>query len=300
MNENLPLIRFRDVSFAWPDPDTGDIKVEADGTPCAPIFAGFSADIPSGFISLTGPNGSGKSTFMLLAGGRITPTAGRIELLGNDTRILCGKWADGSGLPGSGLSAEVEHRRNLVCSFIYQNMEFEADEGESAPIGNLLEYVYVNGGHRSKDERFYADVLQAFELEKLRARGLTSLSKGETQRVLLAFSALYGSRVIMMDEPIFAMEQRQKERALEFFGDMYRRSGVSIVVSLHELSLTRKYADTAMLFYPDRRIDLGSCEEVLVPEALEAAYGVPAAMLHDSERLNRDAFIEQDQFRLRR
>ena len=296
MNENQPLVRFHDVSFAWPDPDTGEIMANADGTPANPIFNGFSGDIPSGFISLTGPNGSGKSTFMLLASGRITPSVGRIELLGNDTRVLCGLYLDGSGLPGPGLTAEVEHRRNLVCSFIYQNMEFDAEEGDSAAIGNLLEYVYVNGGHRSKDERFFADVLEAFELEKLRARGLSSLSKGETQRVLLAFSALYGSRVIMMDEPIFAMEQRQKERALEFFGDMYRRSGVSIVVSLHELSLTRKYADTAMLFHPDRRIELGSCEEVLVPEVLEAAYGVPVAMLHDTERLNRDAFIEQDRF----
>lgn len=296
MSETEPLIRFHDISFVWPDPDTGEIATNADGTPVKPVFDAFTADIPPGFISLTGPNGAGKSTFLLLAGARIMPTKGRVELLGRNTRILSGVWADDSGKPGMGLTAEGEHQRNLACSFIYQNMEFETDESDTSVIGNLLEYVFVNGGHLSKDEQFFRDVLEAFELESLRSRRLSALSKGETQRVLLAFSALYGSRVIMMDEPVFAMEMRQKERALEFFGDMYRRSGVSILVSLHEMFLTRKYADTVMLFYPDRRIDLGTPEEVLVPEALESAYGVPVAMLHDAERLGRSILLEQDQF----
>jgi len=297
MSDKHPLLRFQDVSFTWPDPDTGRIMTDSSGVPVKPVFDAFTADIPGGFISLTGPNGSGKSTFMLLASGRIMPTEGRIELAGTNTRILSGVWADESGHPGPGLTAEIEHRRNLVCSFIYQNMEFDADDDDSSLLGGLLEYVYVNGGHSSKEEQFYTDVIGAFELDSLRSRKLSALSKGELQRVLLAFSALYGSRVIMMDEPVFAMEQRQKERALEFFGDMYRRSGVSILVSLHEFALTRKYADTVMLFYPDRRIDLGSCDEVLVPQAIEAAYGVPSAMLYETERLCRDTLLEQYQLK---
>lgn len=282
---NEPLVRFVDASFFWPRPD--------ESSPETPVFNDFSAEIPGGFISLTGPNGSGKTTFMLLAGGRLMPTGGRIELCGLNTRILSGAWADESGKPGPGLSEEIEHRRNLVCSFIYQNMEFEPQDDDASVIGALLEFVYVNGGHKTRSETFYNDVIKVFELEKLKARKLDALSKGEIQRVLLAFSALYGSRVIMMDEPLFAMEQAQKERALEFFGDLHRTTGASVLVSLHELSLTRKYADTVMLFYPDRRIDMGSCEEVLTKRALEDAYGVPEAMLYDSEQYTRKSFIEQ-------
>jgi iron complex transport system ATP-binding protein len=283
--KNEPLVRFIAASFSWPSQD--------EALPVTPVFDGFSADIPGGFISLTGPNGSGKTTFMLLAGGRLMPTGGRIELAGMNTRILSGTWADEAGRPGPGLTEDIEHRRNLVCSFIYQNMEFEPQDDDSSAIGGLLEFVYVNGGHTAKTEVFFNDVIKVFELEKLKARKLDALSKGEIQRVLLAFSALYGSRVIMMDEPLFAMEQGQKERALEFFRDLHRTTGVSVLVSLHELSLTRKYADTVMLFYPDRRIDLGSCDEVLTKQALENAYGVPEAMLYDSEQYTRRAFIEQ-------
>jgi len=295
MNENPPLLHFQDVAFTWPDPDTGEIARYADGTAVKPVFSGFTADIPEGFISLTGPNGSGKSTFMLLAGGRIMPSAGRVELLGQNTRIVSGVWKDSSGAPGEGLTPEREHERNLLCSFIYQNMEFE-DSGEAGEsVGSLLETVYGNGNFRALGQVFFTDVLEAFQLAGLRQRTLGGLSKGETQRVLLAFSALYGSQVIMMDEPVFAMEPAQKERALEFFRDLHRARGVSVIVSLHELSLTRKYADTVMLFYPDRRIDLGSVDEVLTPTALEEAYGVPAAMLYDVEALSRKTLQEQSE-----
>lgn len=279
LTDTKPLVRFTNVSYSWPES-------------VSPVFDAFSADIPQGFISLVGPNGSGKSTFLLLAGGRIMADAGRIELSGVDTRILSGSWSDDSGRPGPGLTAEFEHKRNLLCSFIYQNMEFE-EQGKDAPsIGALLEYVYENGGRAVKDSAFLRETVEALELGTLLDRKLDELSKGEIQRTLLSFSALYGSRVIMMDEPLFAMENRQKERALEFFGDIYRRSGVSLIVSLHELSLTRKYADTVLLFYPDRRIDMGTCDEVLVPEALEEAYGVPEAMLYDTEQLTRRTLLE--------
>ena len=282
-----PLLRFYGVSFTWPDPETGEPGP-------APVFDAFTAAIPGGFTSLTGPNGVGKSTFLLLAGGRILPTRGRIELAGENTRILSGAWADEAGTPGPGLTEEIEHRRNLACSFIYQNMEID-DSGEGgAKVGALLERVLEGGGHAParKNDAFLAECLGAFELEALRGRTLGALSKGELQRVLLGFSALYGSRAIMMDEPVFAMEMRQKEKALDFFRQLHRETGVSVFVSLHELALTRKYADTVMLFHPDRTIEMGTPEEVLTKDSLEAAYGVPEAMLYDAERLTRGHFME--------
>ncbi|HKL85702.1 MAG TPA: ABC transporter ATP-binding protein [Treponemataceae bacterium] len=284
------IIKFIDVSYSWPESENSKDEGSAVANP---IFSSFSADIPPGFISLTGPNGSGKSTFLLLAGGRIMPDKGRIELGGHNTKILSGFWADEKGRPGKGLTSELEHKRNLVCSFLYQNMEFEIDDSDESRVGSLLEYVYENGGHIQKESSFIKRVMEAFELSGLENRKLDALSKGEIQRVLLAFSALYGSRVIMMDEPVFAMEQRQKEKALEFFKNLQKETQISLFVSLHELSLTRKYADTVMLFYPDRRIDMGTCEEVLTKEALEDAYAVPEAMLYDAEKLTRNSFLER-------
>ena len=71
-----------------------------------------------------------------------------------------------------------------------------------------------------------------------------------------------------------------------------KENNVPVFIAMHELDLSKKYADNVLLFYPDRRMDYGTPEEVLTKEALEEAYGVPAAMLRDTENLNRNALKE--------
>ncbi len=257
--KSVPFVAFEDVAFSYPEA-------------ASPVFSHFSGTLPDGFVSLVGPNGSGKSTLMLLAAGRLPPVAGRVVLLGRDTRLF----AD-------------EAERNRYASFIYQNMEFETDEN----LGDVLEQVYAGGGHPVKGAAFLEEVREAFELAELLGRPLAALSKGGMQRALLAFAALYGSRSIFMDEPVFALEESQKERVLDFFRSYRERTGVTIYVSLHELDLTRKYAETVLLFKHDRTIDLGSPQEILTSEALEAAYGVPAAMLKQKEQLDRKKLEEE-------
>jgi iron complex transport system ATP-binding protein len=253
------IIKFSDVHFSYP---------EAEG----PVFSGFSGTLPGGFVSLVGPNGSGKSTLMLLASGRLLPQTGAVSLLGRDTRLFID-----------------EDERNAYASFVYQNMEFDTQD----PMGALLEQVYSTGKHPLKGDSFYREALEAFELGALLGRPLNTLSKGEMQRTLLAFSALYGSRSVFMDEPVFAMEDQQKHRAMEFFRSYQERTGITVYVSLHELELTRKHAQRTVLFKPDRTMEIGTPEEVLTRESLEAAYGVPAAMLKDKEQLDRRRLEEE-------
>lgn len=259
MNSDVPFAVFEDVSFSYPEA-------------ASPVFSHFSGTIPGGFVSLVGPNGSGKSTLMLLAAGRLSPVSGRVVLLGRDTRLFVD-----------------EEERNRFASFIYQNMEFETNE----PLGEVLEQVYAGGCHPAKGTAFLEEVRGAFELDSLLARPLDALSKGAMQRALLAFAALYGSRSIFMDEPLFAMEEAQKERSLDFFRSYRERTDATIYVSLHEIDLTRKYAETVLLFRNDRSIDLGPPSEILTPQALERAYGVPAAMLKQKEQLDRKKLEEE-------
>ncbi len=265
------FLQFNDVTFAYPPPEDGeDKKAEA-------VFFRFTADMPGEFVCLAGPNGSGKSTFLLLGGGRLFPQRGNVTLFGEDTKTFAHD------------DAEAERRRNLACSFIYQNMEFETED----TVGQLLEYVYENGGREAGDRSFFSEIIHVFGLENIRGRTLEGVSKGELQRVLLAFSLLYGSRCIFMDEPMFAMELRQKEAALDYIRQYSHSRGVPVYASFHELDLTRKYADTVLLFHPDRRIDMGTPEEVLTDAALERAYGVPAGMLRATEELNRKSMAEE-------
>jgi len=210
----MSFIRFENVKFTYPLIE-GDIDENGNQIIPQPIFSHFTAELPKGFVCLVGPNASGKSTFMLLASGRLTPQEGKVYLF-NQEMTTCS-----------------EEEREKLASFIYQNMEFETDD----KVSDLLKFVFTNGFFKGNANKLCADLkfenkqseisyknsksfleqtIAALELENILQNKLNTLSKGEMQRVILAFSMLYGSKSIFMDEPLFALETPQKHRALTF------------------------------------------------------------------------------------
>lgn len=275
----MNIIAFNNVHFSYP-PVEGDVDENGNQIQSPVVFDHFSAELPSGFVSLVGPNGSGKSTFMLLASGRLLPLEGKIWLFGKETASLS------------------EEERSELASFIYQNMEFDTDDN----VFDLLEYVYQNGllkgkakGIRNAGEDLLVEIKNVFELNSLGKNKLNGLSKGEMQRVLLAFSLLYGSKSVFMDEPLFAVEDYQKHNSLEYLRDFAKSTQTTIYISMHELDLTRKYAERVMLFYPNHNIDLGTPEEVMTDSDLEKAYGIPASMLKHSEMMTRNQIKDESE-----
>ncbi len=275
----MNILTFNDVRYSYP-PVEGD--VDENGKQIMPpvVFDHFSAELPAGFVSLVGPNGSGKSTFMLLASGRILPETGKIWLFGKETSTL------------------DEQEKNELASFLYQNMEFETDE----KVSELLEYVYKNGllkgsanGIQNSNIDLLEEIKERFELNSLCNKKLNALSKGEMQRVLTSFALLYGSKSVFMDEPFFACEEYQKEYSLEYLRDFVKATGTSIYISMHELDLTKKYAELVMLFYPNHDIDLGTPDEVMTDADLEKAYGIPVSMLKHSEIMTRQQIKDESE-----
>lgn len=272
----MNCIEFSDVSFKYPS-EEGDF--DENGKQIEPpfVFEHFTGAIPSGFTSLIGPNGSGKSTFLLLASGRLAPQTGICTLFGQDVLHL------------------QEEQKNRLASVIYQNMEFESNE----KVLVLLKYVYTHGALngnapsiRDCEKNLLEEVIEMFCLSSILERGLKELSKGEIQRVLIAFCLLYGSATVFMDEPMFAMERSQMEIALSYLREFSEKKGTSFFISMHELDLTRRFADKVILFYPNRDMDYGTPEEVMTDEALEKAYGVPVSMLKHREDMTRDELIQ--------
>lgn len=250
-------IRFESVRYAWVDED--------DGTR-SPVFDGLDLDLPRGIVSLVGQNGTGKSTLLALAAGSIVPEAGRVLVDGVNTRDL-----------------RDERTRQRRVSYVWQNMEFETEE----PIGALLEEVHAGGFHAEVRPGFVAELVEAFELAPVLARRTQEVSKGELQRTILAFSLLYGSPLLVMDEPIFALEDRQKERALEYLCAYARREAIGLYFSLHELDLSRRYSDHLLLFRRGEPPLLGPTAELFTRETIEQAYEVPFDLLKQREALYR-------------
>lgn len=267
----MDFVVFDDVTFTYP-PVEGDVGADGAQVVPAPVFEHFSAALPRGFVSLVGQNGCGKSTLMLLASGRLAPDSGSVSLLG---RSLFGM---------------DENEKNLLATVIYQNMEFETEDS----VSSLLSQVYAGGRFAGRAEavRSGGDLLDeavsVFELGGVLGHALTHLSKGEIQRVLLAFAVLYGSESVFMDEPMFAMEERQKESSLAYLREFSRKTGRTIYVAMHEIDLSRRFAENVLLFYPNRDMALGTPDEVLTDEELEKAYQIPAALLKRKEDMTRE------------
>ena len=272
----MNFIEFNDVSFTYPAVE-GDLDENGKQIVPSPIYDHFSGTLPGGFTSIIGPNGCGKSTLMLIASGRIIPQNGKVLVAGKDIASL------------------DENQKNLLASIIYQNMEFESTE----KVEELLSFVYKNGALKgnakaiNSDRDLFAEVVDVFELAPVMNHGLTEISKGENQRVLLAFSILYGSASIFMDEPLFAMDFSRKENALQYLKDFSKKTGTAIYISMHELELTRKYAENVLLIHPNRDMSLGTPEEVMTNDELEKAYGIPVVMLKHNENMTRETLTAQ-------
>ena len=236
-----------------------------------PVFTNLSVELPGGVTSLVGQNGTGKSTFMLLSGGRLMPQSGSVLLAGRDTAAL-----------GN------EKERNQLASFVYQNMEFETEE----TVKELLTLVFQNGLH-SPDEKYLVDeLINEFELESVLTRSVQNTSKGEMQKINIAFSLLYGSRILFMDEPVFALEDHWKDRVLKYLKGYAHKMSISLYYSIHELDLSRKFSDNGILFFKDGSIACGPAEKLFQRENVEDAYQVPMELLYKRERLFRDHLIK--------
>ena len=257
------IIRLTGVTFAYPDEEQQ-------------VFSDLNLMLPPGITSVMGQNGTGKSTLLLLASGRLFAQSGAVEILGMDSREM-----------------SSEEERNKYVSFIYQNMEFEADE----PVEELMGFIYQNGFHAEQSSTFVEELIDVFELSVAKKTQMQNLSKGEIQRTILAFSLLYGSKIIMMDEPIFALEDYQKKRAMEFFIDYARSNSVHLLYSIHELEITEKYSDHVVLFTKDHSVKVGSTDDIITDDNIEAAYELPRTMLHQKEHLYRENLLRLSEIR---
>ena len=254
----IPEVVFENVRFRYDDGDED-------------IFIGLDLQLPPGIVSLVGQNGTGKSTLLLLASGRLLPSEGRVLIRGTDTRDF----------------GEEAERQKLV-SFIYQNMEFETEE----PIGHLLRVVKESGRLRDDPADPIPELVEVFELEPLLERRAQEVSKGELQRTILAFSLLYGSPLLAMDEPIFALEDRQKKKAMAYLSGLARAGRVTMYYSVHELDISGEHSDFILLFSRGAPPRIGPTPQMFTREVIEQAYEVPFHMLKKREELYRKYLVE--------
>jgi iron complex transport system ATP-binding protein len=236
----MPLIEFAHVDFAY-----GDRKVFSDLD--ATIFENEC-------IAVVGPNGAGKTTLLRLTAGTLTPACGEVELKGRGLRSL------------------KQREIARAVAFVPQNVEvpfsFTAEqfvEQGRTPFLKLFAGLCVAD---------YEAVRRAMELTdtwSLRSRVFNQLSGGERQRVKIALGLAQQPQLLLLDEPMQHLDFGRQFEMIDLI-DSLRREGITIVASIHDLALIEGAFSSVWLLSPGEPMRQGSPEDMLRPEALEAAF----------------------------
>jgi iron complex transport system ATP-binding protein len=246
--------------------DPGGARVEVVGLSAAhgrtPVLHDIRLTVdPGGWLAVIGPNGSGKSTLLRSVLG-FHPHEGTVRIDGVST----------TGMP----------RRARARLLAYAPQQPVLPEG----IGTR-DYVALGrtphrpllAAPRTRDREVVADVMERLELLPLADRPVTRLSGGEQQRAVLARALAQQPRVLLLDEPTAALDLGHAQQVLDLLDLLRRQDGLTVLSTLHDLTLAGQYADRLMLLAEGRVAAQGSPATVLTPGALRTHYGARAQVV---------------------
>jgi putrescine transport system ATP-binding protein len=215
-------------------------------------FGGFRAvdrlslDIKAGeFFALLGPSGCGKTTLLRMLAGFETPDEGRILLDGTDiARVLPHQRPVNMMFQNYALFPHLSVRDNIAFGLKRAGM----------PVAEIATRV--------------AEMVELVKLGGLEKRKPDQLSGGQKQRVALARSLARRPRVLLLDEPLAALDKKLRESTQLELMELQRRLGMTFVIVTHDQEEAMTVADRIGV------MDAGRLEQVATPREL---YEAPAS-----------------------
>ena len=201
---------------------------------------GVDLDIAEGeFFAMLGPSGSGKTTCLRLVAGFERPDAGDIRLFGDSV----------AGLP--------PYRR--AVNTVFQDYAL-------FPHLNVLDNVgyglMIAGVPRAERKRRSEEALTMMALPGYGPRKPSELSGGQRQRVALARALVNRPRVLLLDEPLGALDLKLREQMQDELKALQRRVGITFVFVTHDQGEALSMADRVAVFNDGRIQQVGTPSEV--------------------------------------
>jgi iron-chelate-transporting ATPase len=240
------------------------------------ILADISCTFPgSGVTGLIGQNGSGKSTLLRVLARQQKISHGRLELLGTPLGILSDR-------------AFARH-----VAYLPQHTPL-------APGLTVRELVSLGrypwhgalGRFTSKDGAKVDDAISAMNLSAFADRFVDSLSGGERQRCWIAMLLAQNARLLLLDEPISALDIAHQIHVLRLVRQITRDMNVAVIVVIHDINLAARYCDNLIALKQGRLAAQGTSNDLMTPELLRDIFDVPMNVLsQDGAPL---AFVRDD------
>ena len=207
-----PLVRFRSVQKTY------------DGVHL--VVRGLDLDIRRGeFLTLLGPSGSSKTTTLMMLAGFESPTAGDIVL------------------DGKPITRTPPHKRNF--GMVFQNYALFPH----LTVGQNVAYpLTVRGVSKSDQTQRVARALGMVRLDGMADRLPGQLSGGQQQRVALARALVFEPQLVLMDEPLGALDKQLREHMQIELKDLHRQLGVTFVYVTHDQGEALTMSDRVAVF----------------------------------------------------
>ena len=201
---------------------------------------GVDLDIAQGeFFSMLGPSGSGKTTVLRLIGGFESPTAGTVELDGVD------------------VTNRAPFQRNLTTVFqdyaLFPHMSV---------LDNVAYGLRVRGVGTTQRRERAAEALRRVELHGLERRRPVQLSGGQRQRVALARALVVDPAVLLLDEPLGALDLKLREQMQVELKQIQRDVGITFIFVTHDQEEALTMSDRVAVFNDGRVQQVGTPQEI--------------------------------------
>ena len=204
------------------------------------VVEALDLDIERGeFLTLLGPSGSGKTTTLMLLAGFETPTAGEILL------------------EGKPLSRVPPYQRNI--GMVFQNYALFP---HMTIAENIAFPLSVRGMPAADIATRVERALGMVQLGGLGKRRPAQLSGGQQQRVAVARALVFEPKLILMDEPLGALDKQLREQMQLEIRQLHQRLGVTMVYVTHDQSEALTMSDRIAVFHRGRIQQLDTPEQM--------------------------------------
>ena len=197
-------------------------------------------DIAEGeFFAMLGPSGSGKTTCLRLIAGFERPTAGHIEIFGH---------------PADDLPPYKRHVNTVFQDYaLFPHLNVR---------DNVAYGLMIAGQGKAERHQAAEDALEMVALPGYGSRKPSELSGGQRQRVALARALINKPRVLLLDEPLGALDLKLREQMQEELKSLQRKLGITFVFVTHDQGEALSMADRVAVFNEGRIVQVGAPEEV--------------------------------------
>jgi len=191
------------------------------------------------FVSMLGPSGSGKTTLLMMLAGFESPTSGTISV------------------GGKRVDALPPHKRNM--GVVFQNYALFP---HMSVADNVAFPLKMRGASRSEIVERVTKVLDMVQLGAFHERRPIQLSGGQQQRVALARALVFEPEVVLMDEPLGALDKKLREQMQMDIRDIHHRLGLTIVFVTHDQTEALTMSDRIAIFNHGKIEQIGGPSDI--------------------------------------